>query len=116
MDRIEQRVIWISPNARNQRVLQDLKSVSPPAIVFCNQKKDCDALAKFLSTANISCTVLHSGKSQEQREQNLLSFKSGRYDVLIATNVAGRGIDVKRKESYLFVVLLKKIFFFRSKV
>jgi superfamily II DNA/RNA helicase len=38
---------------------------------------------------------LHSGKSQEQREWALEEFKQGRFDVLVATDVAGRGLDVK---------------------
>ena len=95
VDRIEQRVFWISPgNARLQRLLQDLRAVSPPAIVFCNQKKDCDALLAHLQSRGLSATVLHSGKNQETRERNLNDFRAGRRDVLVATNVAGRGIDI----------------------
>ncbi len=40
-------------------------------------------------------TVLHSGKSQEQREYAMEGFKTGKYDILVSTDVAGRGIDVK---------------------
>ena len=94
VDRIEQRVLWLPPAARLARVLTDLRSCSPPAIVFCNMKKDCDALLKYLQSRGVSATVLHSGKSQEQREGNLAGFRAGRYDVLVATNVAGRGIDI----------------------
>lgn len=88
----------------------------PPIIVFVNQKKAADMLQKDLQRAKVcrvrcrlstllsqpldllspqwSSTTLHSGKNQEQREAALESLRSGETDVLVATDLAGRGIDV----------------------
>jgi len=68
---------------------------TPPMIVFVNQKKSCDMLAKMINSSGLRATTLHGGKSQEQRELALSQLKNGKSDVLVATDVAGRGIDVQ---------------------
>ena len=98
VDRIEQRIEMIDDDARKVNrltVLLKNREFEPPVIIFVNQKKGCDYLTKALDKFGFRCTTLHSGKSQEQREAALQGLKSGRKDVLIATDVAGRGIDVK---------------------
>ena len=70
-------------------------SFAPPMIVFVNQKKGCDSLAKMINGAGLRAVTLHGGKSQEQRELSLSQLKNGKADVLVATDVAGRGIDVQ---------------------
>jgi len=62
--------------------------------VFVNQKKTADQLAKDIARAGWSTTTLHSGKNQEQREAALASLRAGESDILVATDLAGRGIDV----------------------
>lgn len=94
VDRIEQRVVWIANGAKSSRLMQDLKQTGAPIIVFCNQRSQCDVVLKMLQGHNVAATVLHAGKSQDQREANLNAFRAGRFDVLVATNVAGRGIDI----------------------
>jgi len=91
---IEQRIEFISPAQKKNRLEMLLRETAPPIIVFVNQKKAADVLSKSLDNQNYKVTVLHGGKTQEQREWALTSFKEGRYDILIATDVAGRGIDV----------------------
>jgi len=68
---------------------------SPPIIVFVNQKKTADMVAKDISRSGWSTATLHSGKNQEQREAALAALRSGDADVLVATDLAGRGIDVQ---------------------
>ena len=53
-----------------------------------------DMVAKDLGRAGWSASTLHSGKNQEQREAALQSLRSGESDILVATDLAGRGIDV----------------------
>ena len=52
-------------------------------------------VAKDLGRAGWSASTLHSGKNQEQREAALASLRSGEADILVATDLAGRGIDVQ---------------------
>ncbi|XP_026192501.1 DEAD-box ATP-dependent RNA helicase 21 [Cyclospora cayetanensis] len=92
---IEQRVEFISEARKKQRLQELLEESEPPVMVFVNQKKSADALAKALSKLGFSTIALHGGKAQENREAALSFFKEGSYDVLVATDVAGRGIDVE---------------------
>ena len=87
-----------------------------PIIVFVNQKKTADMVCKDIQrggvrnfivtslTVSLShpfyftqwrATTLHSGKNQEQREAALQALRSGESDILVATDLAGRGIDVQ---------------------
>ena len=59
-----------------------------------NTKKNADAVAKNLEKAGYRVTTLHGGKNQEQREISLEGFRTKKYNVLVATDVAGRGIDI----------------------
>jgi ATP-dependent RNA helicase DDX23/PRP28 len=94
-ERIEQKVLWVTENQK-QRFLRDTMVLAePPVIVFSNSKKNCDIIAKYLIGEGYSPAVLHSGKSQDQREAALAGFKDGTYDILVATGVAGRGLDIK---------------------
>ncbi|KND04410.1 uncharacterized protein SPPG_00140 [Spizellomyces punctatus DAOM BR117] len=97
VDTIEQRVENINDeNKKKQRLLELLQQgFEPPIIIFVNQKKGADVLAKALEKLGYKSTVLHGGKSQEQRETALAALKNGTRDILVATDVAGRGIDVK---------------------
>jgi ATP-dependent RNA helicase DDX23/PRP28 len=105
---------WRLQAGNRQKLLEILNSgqYPSPIIVFVNQKKTADMVAKDLGRANVSAVnfhrfvnikrvlqwsaaTLHSGKNQEQREAALQSLRSGDCDVLVATDLAGRGIDVQ---------------------
>merc|ERR1719197_749888 len=92
---IEQRLEFISEAKKKKRLEEVLVGAEPPIIVFVNQKKAVDVLAKSLDNSGYRVCSLHGGKSQEQREWAMNSFKEGRYDILVATDVAGRGLDVE---------------------
>eukprot|EP00877_Chromochloris_zofingiensis_P003983 jgi/Chrzof1/13586/Cz08g03090.t1 len=64
------------------------------AIVFVNTKRQCDNVYRQLEDLGYRCTVLHGGRTQDQREASIKGFKEDTYNILIATDVAGRGIDV----------------------
>ena len=63
-------------------------------IVFARTKHRADRVARQLKRSGFSTTVLHSNRSQSQRERALDGFRTGRFRVLVATNIAARGIDV----------------------
>ncbi|RKO92520.1 P-loop containing nucleoside triphosphate hydrolase protein [Blyttiomyces helicus] len=112
VDTIEQRIEFISDeNRKKSRLLEILEGskYEPPIIVFVNQKKGCDVLSKALEKLGFKATTLHGGKSQEQREAALAALKTGTKDILVATDVAGRGIDVKNVSLVLNYDMAKNI-------
>jgi len=92
---VTQTVIWsTSENQKRTRIESILREQEPPVIVFCNQKGTCDTVSKWLDSTGHSSTVIHGGKVQEHRMENLALFKDGHVDILVATDVVGRGIDI----------------------
>jgi ATP-dependent RNA helicase RhlE len=63
-------------------------------LVFSRTKHGADKIARKLKMANHSVAVLHANRSQNQRMEALAGFKSGKYEVMVATDIAARGIDV----------------------
>ncbi len=64
------------------------------ALVFTRTKHRADKLARFLAQQNVPVERIHGNRSQNQRTEALSGFKSGKYRVLVATDIAARGIDV----------------------
>ncbi|KAK0085235.1 hypothetical protein PV325_005525 [Microctonus aethiopoides] len=91
------QIVHIMGEADKRRKLMEIlnRGVEPPVIIFVNQKKGADVLARELEKQNYNACTLHGGKSQEQREYALASLKNGSKDILVATDVAGRGIHIK---------------------
>ncbi|KAI1645608.1 DEAD-domain-containing protein [Daldinia loculata] len=97
VDTVEQRVEFVPGEDRRKKRLQEILSsneFAPPIIVFVNIKRNCDAVAREIKHMGFSAVTLHGSKTQEQREQALASVRGGTTDVLVATDLAGRGIDV----------------------
>lgn len=98
VETVEQRVEFVAgEDKRKKRLLEVLSSreFAPPIIVFVNIKRNCDAVARDIKHAGFSAVTLHGSKTQEQREAALASVRNGSTDVLVATDLAGRGIDVQ---------------------
>ncbi len=64
------------------------------ALIFCRTKVGADQIAAKLKTNKHAVAVLHSNRTQREREDALAGFKSGKYEVMVATDIAARGIDV----------------------
>ena len=97
VDTVEQRVEFISGEDKRKKRLTEIllsRQFSPPIIVFVNIKRNCDAVARDIKAVGFSSVTLHGSKTQEQREAALASVRNGSTDVLVATDLAGRGIDV----------------------
>jgi len=91
---IEQRVELVTENQKKERLMQLLHKFKAPIMIFLNHKRSVDNLCKLLEKIDINAATLHGGKTQEARERALNGFKEGKYDVLVCTNLAARGIDV----------------------
>lgn len=96
-DTVEQRLEMLKETDKDKRLLRILEEgdFAPPIVIFVNQKRSVDFLSRRLEALGYRCLALHGGKSQEQRETAIAQIKQGRCDILIATDVAGRGIDIK---------------------
>jgi ATP-dependent RNA helicase DDX23/PRP28 len=94
VDRINQKVeLVVNDDQKRNRMESILTSdvYEAPILIFVNQKKTCDVLAKAIEKMGYRTATLHGGKSQDQREQALSLVKSGEKEVLVCTDVAGRG-------------------------
>lgn len=97
VETVEQRVEFVSGEDKRKKRLNEILAsgeFAPPIIVFVNIKRNCDAVARDIKHMGFSSVTLHGSKTQEQREAALASVRSGQTDVLVATDLAGRGIDV----------------------
>ncbi len=63
-------------------------------IIFCRTKHGADRVAQLLKRSNHAVAVLHSNRTQSEREQALRGFRDGRFEVLVATDIAARGLDI----------------------
>ncbi len=93
-DRVTQRVFLVAPNEKAALLLALLAEDLSTTLVFARTKHRADKLARTIERAGHRVTRIHSSRSQSQRQQALEGFKSGRFRVLVATDIAARGIDV----------------------
>ncbi|MFU8894370.1 MAG: DEAD/DEAH box helicase [Luteolibacter sp.] len=98
--RVEQRVAFVERDHKRQLLEQLLRqqtgsSDGKLSIVFSRTKHGANKLAKSLCAAGIAADAIHGNKSQAQREKALEKFRKGLTPVLVATDVAARGVDVK---------------------
>jgi ATP-dependent RNA helicase RhlE len=76
-------------------LLELLKRVKcESVIIFCRTKHGADRVTTTLKRANHAVAVLHSNRTQREREQALQGFRDGRFEILVATDIAARGLDI----------------------
>ncbi len=94
-DRVAQSVIRIETGAKRALLAQMLADAAfERTIVFTRTKRGADRVAEHLADSGVEAAAIHGNKSQSQRQRALESFKAGRTRVLVATDIAARGIDV----------------------
>src|SRR6185436_4832048 len=95
VEKIDQR-IYLVEKARKQSLL--MHALSDPALtralVFTRTKSGANRVARDLQASRVGADVIHGNKSQNARERALASFKDGEIRVLVATDIAARGIDI----------------------
>lgn len=85
----------VSDAQKTDLLLELLKRVNyDSVIVFCRTKYGADRVAHLLKRSNHAVAVLHSNRTQREREQALRGFRDGRFEVLVATDIAARGLDI----------------------
>jgi superfamily II DNA/RNA helicase len=93
---IEHRFVQVAHEHRVEALVAELGRGRDLTLVFVRTKRGADRLVKRLAAHGVRAMAMHGNKSQRQREQALARFQSGAIDTLVATDVAARGIDVKR--------------------
>jgi ATP-dependent RNA helicase RhlE len=93
--RAEQRVFLCSQEEKQPLLLSLLSRDELSTLVFTRTKRRADRVAKGVERAGIKVARIHADRSQGQRRMALDGFKDGRYRVLVATDIAARGIDVE---------------------
>jgi ATP-dependent RNA helicase RhlE len=94
-ERVEQRLINVNQAEKTALLIHTLQSNPVErALVFSRTKHGADKIVRLLESAGIPANAIHGNKSQPQRERAIALFKSGEMKVLVATDIAARGIDI----------------------
>ena len=82
---------------KQETLLRHMKNIAQGTrvIIFCETKRGCEEVRHILRNENFSAAAIHGDKEQRERDLALSDFKSGRVPILVATDVASRGLDVK---------------------
>src|SRR6267154_1246051 len=93
-ERAEQQVFLVGEEEKVALLLALLQQDELSTLVFTRTKRRADRVGKALARGGHQVAVIHADRSQSQRRQSLEGFRSGKYRVLVATDIAARGIDV----------------------
>jgi ATP-dependent RNA helicase DDX41 len=88
-----QEVEYVKQEAKIVYLLECLQKTAPPVLIFCESKSDVDDIHEYLLLKGVEAVGVHGGKDQEEREYAIQSFKEGKKDVLVATDIASKGLD-----------------------
>jgi len=95
-ERVDQSVIFVASDRKRDLLTKLLREPNfERVLVFTRTKHGADRVVRHLAGAGIAASAIHGNKSQSQRERALTGFRSGQGRVLIATDIAARGIDVE---------------------
>jgi len=93
-EKIVQEIFIVKRNDKRKLLSKILKQYHGSVLLFARTKRDACHITRFLKGINCNAAEIHSDRSLAQRREALEGFKSGRYRVLVATDIASRGIDV----------------------
>lgn len=96
-EKVEQKVFFLEKNEKLDHLIELLKDKTiKQSLIFTRTKYGADKLAKKLSRKGINTAAIHGNKSQNARQRSLTDFASGKTRILIATDIAARGIDISQ--------------------
>src|SRR5271157_4472174 len=94
-DRVEHSVVFVDTTKKRDMLVELFDDATMSRVlVFTRTKRGADRVAKALDEAGVDATAIHGNKSQGQRERALGAFRDGKTRVLVATDIAARGIDI----------------------
>ena len=88
-----QEVEYVKQEAKLVYLLECLQKTAPPVMVFAENQRDVDDVHEYLLLKGVEAAAVHGGKDQDERSAAIDDFKAGRADVLVATDVASKGLD-----------------------
>jgi ATP-dependent RNA helicase RhlE len=92
---VDQKLYYVQKSEKRSLLHHLLKSVPPESVlVFTRTKHGADRVARDLNHAGFRATAIHGDKTQQARERSLQGFKDGKMQILVATDIAARGIDI----------------------
>jgi ATP-dependent RNA helicase DDX41 len=88
-----QEVEYVKQEAKIVYLLHCLQKTAPPVVIFCERKSDVDDIHEYLLLKGVEAVSIHGGKDQEERNEAIALYKDGKKDVLVATDIAAKGLD-----------------------
>jgi ATP-dependent RNA helicase DDX41 len=88
-----QEVEYVKTEAKIVYLLECLQKTAPPVLIFASNQSDVDDIHEYLLLKGVNAVSIHGGKSQDDRVMAIQEFKDCRRDVLVATDVASKGLD-----------------------
>jgi ATP-dependent RNA helicase DDX41 len=90
---VVQEIEFVKQEAKMVYLLQCLQKTAPPVLIFCENKSDVDDIHEYLLLKGVEVCSIHGGKSQKERLEAIDLFRANEKDVLVATDVASKGLD-----------------------
>ncbi|CAH8849708.1 unnamed protein product [Trichobilharzia szidati] len=90
---VTQEVEYVKHEAKIPHLLSALQKTPPPVIIFAERKQDVDAIHEYLLLKGVEAVSIHGGKDQDERVSAVTEFRAHHRDVLVATDVASKGLD-----------------------
>lgn len=94
MPKIEQALVTTTVAGKNETLLDEINKRPGSILIFARTQSRTDRVARYLNEYGLEVNRIHGGRSQGQRNSALAGFKSGKARILVATDIAARGIDV----------------------
>jgi len=91
---ITHRAYVVPAGQKLEWLIEHLRKPEGPVLIFSRTKVGADRLSRRLAAAGVKCIALHADRTMDQRRQAVEGFKGGRYKVLVATDIAARGLDI----------------------
>uniref|UniRef100_A0AC35TRW9 RNA helicase n=1 Tax=Rhabditophanes sp. KR3021 TaxID=114890 RepID=A0AC35TRW9_9BILA len=90
---VTQDITYVRKEDKLHHILISLQKTAPRVLIFAEKKSDVDTICEFLLTKGVSAASIHGDKDQDERHEAVTLFRKGKRDVLVATDIASKGLD-----------------------